>query len=93
MNKEVTVSDRDRVYKWRPDYVPRFSTKNGENNRRTYDALCDFLAANGPQTQDALEAHARGFTWHHQYSANVPGGVEYVRWHISHGNLVPVSRR
>jgi hypothetical protein len=75
-------------FKWRSDYMPRFNTKNGEANRRTYEALTDFISGNGPQTRDALEAFAKSFGWHHQYSVGVPGGVEYVRWHIQHKNLV-----
>ncbi len=80
----------EKRYRWRADYQPRFGTKNGPANRKTYETLRAYLEKNGPQTRDALEAYAKSFTWHHQYSVNVPGGVEYVRWHISHGNLEAV---
>jgi hypothetical protein len=79
----------EKKYRWRLGYSPKFNTKNGPANRRTYEALSDYLEQRGPQSQDALERYAKSFTWHHQYSVNVPGGVEYVRWHISHGNLEP----
>jgi len=78
-------------YQWRSGYTPNFKTKNGGANKQTFDAISDFIRKGGPQTQDALEAYAKTFTWHHQYSVNVPGGVEYVRWHIGHGNLVPTE--
>ena len=75
-------------YEWRSGYKPRLNTKHGEANRRSYEAVARFIDQNGPQTREALEALARGFDWHHQFSVGVPGGVEFVRWQISHGNLV-----
>ena len=80
----------EKRYRWRVEYQPRFNTKNGAANKRTYETLRAHLEKNGPQTRDALEVYAKSFRWHHQYSVNVPGGVEYVRWHISHGNLEEV---
>lgn len=75
-------------YVWRNNYRPRITTKNGPANLRSFEAIGEFIKRNGPQTKEALEAYARRFQWHHQYGVNVPGGVEFVRWHISHGNLV-----
>ncbi len=79
-------------YVWRRGYKPRCGTKHGVANCRSYDALDEFIQKNGPQTQEALEAHARRFHWHHQFSDNIPGGVEFVRWHISHDNLIVAKR-
>lgn len=84
------AQNMEKRYRWRSSYQPRVGTKNGVANRKTYETLRAYLEKYGPQTRDALEAYARSFTWHHQYSLNVPGGVEYVRWHISHGNLEDV---
>lgn len=84
------AANMEKKYRWRANYQPRFNTKNGAVNRRTYEALRAYMEKNGPQTSDALEAYAKSFSWHHQYSVNVLGGVEYVRWHISHRNLEEV---
>jgi len=75
-------------YVWRRGYKPRIGTKHGEANRRSFEAVEQFISKNGPQTREALEALARNFHWHHQFSVGVPGGIEFVRWQISHKNLV-----
>lgn len=85
------AEEKNVKYVWRHGYKPKCGTKHGVANCRSFEALAEFLRKNGPQTQEALEAHARRFHWHHQFSANVPGGIEFVRWHISHDNLISAS--